>query len=250
VFNCAFAGALMAEPDFDKMSPQEIAEYQKANCIFCKIVKGEIPSRIVYDDPKVLCILDIYPACKGHMLMMTKEHYPFLPVIPPDLAKHMFRITKGMSVAGKSAVVSDKSTIFIANGGIAGQQAPHFLYHIIPRENNDGLDNFIMPANDINPAESDRLAVSIKQRITGLVQASISQKSRQGSQAPMQQQVPAGSMEQNDLARLIVDNPNIKELIIKDPLAFRAEAEKSPELKKLFDGVDILKLAESLKQMN
>ena len=64
------------------MSPEQIAEMQKQQCIFCKIIKGDIPGKKVFQDDFVEAILDINPAAKGHTLVMPKEHYPILPVIP------------------------------------------------------------------------------------------------------------------------------------------------------------------------
>jgi histidine triad (HIT) family protein len=159
----------MAEPDFDKMSPEEIAEYQRQNCIFCKIIKGEIPSRKAYEDDKIIAVLDINPAAKGHVLMMTKEHYPILPVIPPEISAHMFKITKELSIAIKKAMICDKITLFVANGGIAGQQSPHFLYHIIPRENLDGLDNFNIPSKEAKEEEIAPIMPALRARLSSMM---------------------------------------------------------------------------------
>ncbi|MBN2142502.1 HIT domain-containing protein [Candidatus Woesearchaeota archaeon] len=252
------------QPDFDKMSPEEIAEYQRANCIFCKIIKGEIPSRKVYEDDKIICIMDIRPAYKGHVLMMTKEHYPFLPVIPPETSGHMFRITKEIAKALKSAIVTDKVTVFIANGGLAGQQSPHFLYHIIPRENGDKLDNFNIPSKEIAPEEIEKVKPLLTQRLAAIT-AQILKKTppkpvlhsppRQESQAaglqgsssqPASSQPSAPNIQ--DLAKMILDNPQLKDMILNEPERFKATLEANPDLKKLFVGVDIDKLSMALKQ--
>ncbi len=155
----------MVEPDFEKMSPEEISEYQKQNCIFCKIIKGDIPSRKPYEDDKISAVMDINPAAKGHLLIMTKEHYPVLPIIPPDLSAHMFRTTRELGVALKKAMMVDRLTIFIANGGVAGQQSPHFLYHMIPRENMDGLDNFNIPSVEVKEEDVAQLMPVLKGKL-------------------------------------------------------------------------------------
>ena len=80
---------MVSEADLQNMSPEEVAEYQKKNCVFCKIIAGEIPSKVVFEDDSLSAILDI----KGHTLMMTKEHFPILPLIPKETSAHMFRIT-------------------------------------------------------------------------------------------------------------------------------------------------------------
>jgi histidine triad (HIT) family protein len=240
----------MAEPDFDKMSPEEIAEFQRQNCIFCKIIKGEIPSRKAYEDDKVICIMDINPAIKGHLLMMTKEHYPFLPIIPVDLSAHMFRITKALSRSVKQAMVTDKVTIFIANGGIAGQQSPHFLYHIIPRENGDGLDNFNIPSKEIPKEDLERLIPVLKGKL-GLIMRDYKTKT---GKIPVQERAAPVKLEPDkregvnspELAKMIMDNPKLKELIVNDPDGFKKELENNPELKKLFGNIDLKKLSIAL----
>jgi histidine triad (HIT) family protein len=266
----------MSEPDFDNMTPEQVAEYQKQNCVFCKIIAGDIPARKIYEDDKVLCIMDIYPACKGHLLMMPKEHYPFLPVIPPELSMHMFRISKDVSKSAKSAIITDKATIFIANGGIAGQQSPHFLFHIIPRENNDGLENFHVPAKELDAAlgETEKIAPMLRQRLSAILQGVHGVPQQGGRQLPPQQaqkaqqaqaqpqssqresapgvktQAQPQSPEQKQgLAELILDNPEVKDMIINNPAAFKSELENNPDLKKVFEGVDIEKLALALKTM-
>ena len=76
---------------------QASVDAQKAQCPFCQIVDGKIPSKKVYEDDKILAILDIRPATKGHVLVMPKDHYPIMPLIPPDTFKHMFSKLKELS---------------------------------------------------------------------------------------------------------------------------------------------------------
>lgn len=132
---------------------EELLAQQKANCIFCKIVSGEIPSKRVYDDEEILAILDIRPAAKGHTLLMTKEHYPIMPLIPPKTFNHLFGKTALLSDAVRRGMLAERCTLFIANGAVAGQQSPHFLFHLIPREHDDGLSNFAIPKNGVQQEE-------------------------------------------------------------------------------------------------
>lgn len=237
---------MASEEDFNNMTPEQIAEYQKQNCIFCKIIKGEIPSRKAYEDDKVISILDINPAAKGHLLMMTKEHYPILPLIPFDTAAHMFRTTKGLVNSLKQAIVTNKTTVFIANGAVAGQQSPHFLYHIIPRENNDGLDNFTVPAKDYPDDEISQFMNPMKAKLGLMMQ---DYKTKAGRTEVKPAEAKPGSVNSHDLAKLIEDNHNIKEMIINDPEGFKKELETNPEIKKLFSGLDINKLSQALGAM-
>ena len=119
----------------------EIIQQQKEQCIFCKIIKGDIPTIKVYEDDLVIAVMDINPAIKGHVLVMPKEHYPIMPLIPRSTFEHLFKITKYVTRAVKDAVPSTRASIFIANGAIAGQQSSHFMLHIFPRDDGDKLSN-------------------------------------------------------------------------------------------------------------
>ncbi|MBW2972542.1 HIT domain-containing protein, partial [Candidatus Woesearchaeota archaeon] len=119
---------------------QKAIDQQKENCIFCQIISGKVPSKKVYEDKQVIGILDINPAAKGHVLLMPKEHYPIMPLIPPETFKHLVDMTKEVDRCVKESLLCKTTTIFIANGAAAGQQSSHFMLHIIPREGGDGLD--------------------------------------------------------------------------------------------------------------
>ncbi|PIY60024.1 hypothetical protein COY95_03990, partial [Candidatus Woesearchaeota archaeon CG_4_10_14_0_8_um_filter_47_5] len=129
------------------MSPEmtEAIKAQKENCPFCKIVKGEISARKVYEDEVIIAVLDINPATSGHTLVMPKEHYPIMPLIPPEVFRHLFRKVKALSKRMRKSMVALGSTVFIANGGAAGQQSQHFLLHIMPRNPQDGLESLTVP---------------------------------------------------------------------------------------------------------
>lgn len=117
---------------------------QKKQCPFCKILAGEIPAQKVYDDDLMAGILDINPWKKGHMLLLPKEHYPIMPFLPPKTFKHMFGMMAKLVAAVKKSMLCTGANVFIANGGVAGQQGPHFLVHIVPRENGDKIYNFAL----------------------------------------------------------------------------------------------------------
>lgn len=127
------------EEKLKNMSPEEIAELQKQQCIFCQILSGKIPSKKVHEDEKCVVILDINPAAKGHCLLLPKNHYSIMPQIPEDEMSHMFLVSKAMSQILLKSLRVDGTNIFVANGAAAGQRAPHFMIHIIPRKEGDDL---------------------------------------------------------------------------------------------------------------
>ena len=145
------------------MSPEEVLELQKQNCIFCKIIAGEIPSVEIYSDDKVLVILDINPANEGHCIILPKQHYQILPQIPQDLVSYMFKIAKLTSRLLLRAMHVHGTTVFVANGALAGQKAPHFMVHVIPRKPGDMLMQ--IPKNPIDEERLVEIQDKLKQKL-------------------------------------------------------------------------------------
>ena len=108
-------------------------------CIFCKIVKKEIPSAVVYEDDKVLAFLDIAPVNKGHTLVVPKEHYETLMDIPEDSLSKTVSALKKVSTAVMQGVKADGISVSMSNYRAAGQVIPHAHIHVIPRFEDDGL---------------------------------------------------------------------------------------------------------------
>lgn len=123
----------------EDMSPEEVAKAQTEQCIFCKIIAGQIPSKKVYEDDKVLAVLDINPASEGHVILLPKTHYQIMPQIPDEELANLFLVSKKLSKTLLQTYQTGGTTIFVANGGVAGQRAPHFMIHIVPRRKDDGL---------------------------------------------------------------------------------------------------------------
>ncbi len=156
----------LTEEDISNMSPEQIIELQKQQCIFCKIIKGDIPSKKVYEDEICLVILDINPANPGHMLLLPKNHYTIMPQIPENEIKHIAVVIKHLSQAALKAFGAQGTNIFIANGAIAGQRAPHFMVHIIPRKDNDEIEGFTIPEHKINEKDTEKIQNMILEKIS------------------------------------------------------------------------------------
>lgn len=131
------------------MSPEELKEWQKKQCIFCQIIAGKVQSRKVYEDEKILAILDINPANPGHVLLLPKEHYSIMPQMPKDEISYIFTIAKRLSNTLLRGIGAQGTNILVANGVAAGQRAQHFMVHVIPRMGNDGIE-FNIPQNSIS----------------------------------------------------------------------------------------------------
>lgn len=108
------------------------------DCIFCKIVKKEIPANIVYEDDDVLAFLDIVPVNPGHMLLIPKTHYEDLLVTPSELSAKMMAVVPMIAKAIMKATGTEGFNIGINTGKDAGQVVLHTHIHIMPRTKTDG----------------------------------------------------------------------------------------------------------------
>ncbi len=111
----------------------------KADCIFCKIIQGDIPSFTVYEDDLFKVILDRFPAAPGHMLIIPKQHYQDIFDLPEDVAKALYPLAKQMAVRIKKATGAEGINILQNNGQAAGQSVYHFHLHLVPRKAGDGI---------------------------------------------------------------------------------------------------------------
>ncbi len=99
--------------------------------IFCKIVKGEIPSKCIYEDETVMVILDVSPRSNGHCLVIPKKHYDDINEVDRDVLNHMFDVALEINKMIEKKLHSNGATYEI-NYGIA-QEVKHVHLHIIPR---------------------------------------------------------------------------------------------------------------------
>ena len=107
-------------------------------CIFCKIIKGDIPADKVYEDENHLAFLDINPINPGHTLLIPKEHHKDIYALPDSVLSGIAPIAKKIAIAVKQAVDAEGINIGMNNEKAAGQLVPHAHLHIIPRFSNDG----------------------------------------------------------------------------------------------------------------
>lgn len=108
------------------------------NCVFCKIIAGEIPSHTLYEDDAFKVILDVGPATRGHALILPKDHYANLYELPEETAAEVIKLAKRMMLQMTDKLKCDGFNIVQNNGETAGQTVNHFHMHLIPRYKNDG----------------------------------------------------------------------------------------------------------------
>ncbi len=125
------------------------------DCIFCKIVKGDIPSSMLLEGKNFYSFLDIGPVSKGHALVVPKEHYETLTDIPDDVLAEMSKAVKTISNAINKAMNADGYNIQMNNYSAAGQVVPHAHFHIVPRFKGDGL--MLWPGKRYEEGELDKI---------------------------------------------------------------------------------------------
>ena len=117
-------------------------EENEIECIFCKIIKREIPASIIYEDDDIISFLDIFPINIGHSLIMPKKHFENIFETPEDLLGKMMIVTKKIAKVTKEQLKTDGTTIHINNEKAGGQMIFHVHAHVIPRYEGDSFENW------------------------------------------------------------------------------------------------------------
>ena len=115
-----------------------------ADCIFCKIIAGEIPSYTIYEDEEFKVILDINPASKGHALILPKVHYANLYEIDEEVAARAMKLAKKLASRMTDVLGCDGFNLLQNNHEAAGQTVFHFHMHLIPRYENADVNKDIL----------------------------------------------------------------------------------------------------------
>ena len=105
------------------------------DCIFCKIISKEIPTKILYEDDDTISFLDAFPVAKGHTLVIPKAHHAKIQDLPFNENQKLFDTVHKMT--SKVDSLEGSTLIAIHNGKESGQEIPHVHVHLIPRSNDD-----------------------------------------------------------------------------------------------------------------
>lgn len=110
---------------------------KKEDCVFCKIISGEIPSKTIYEDDDFKVIFDIAPATRGHAIIIPKKHVTDIFQISDEMASEIYLLAKRLAEAFKEVFHYDGFNILQNNGKLAGQTIFHLHMHLIPRYSDD-----------------------------------------------------------------------------------------------------------------
>ncbi|NQU83666.1 MAG: HIT family protein [Parcubacteria group bacterium] len=133
------------------------------DCLFCKIINGQVPATKVYENDKVVAFLDISPVNQGHTLVVPKEHSENLLDISDDVLCEVSIATKKVGQAIVSGLGVGGFNLIQNNGSVAGQVISHFHWHLIPRHSDDGLA--LWSQGKYKEGEEDEVAEKIKSKL-------------------------------------------------------------------------------------
>jgi len=133
------------------------------DCVFCKIVQGEIPSTKIYENDLVFVMMDIMPLSEGHILVLPKAHHETIFDMNEQLAGEIMKVVWKVANVLRKSVEPDGMNILQNNYAAAGQVVPHFHMHLIPRNQGDGLRLGRWNAKQADPNQLKTLAEELRQ---------------------------------------------------------------------------------------
>jgi histidine triad (HIT) family protein len=119
------------------------------DCLFCKIIAGEIPSEKIYEDKDIFAFLDIKPLTKGHTLVIPKQHVKNLYEMPDEILHKVISGVKKIGTSLKKNLGADGLNLEMNNDAPAGQVIFHAHIHLIPRYKGDGMEHWPGQHHDI-----------------------------------------------------------------------------------------------------
>jgi histidine triad (HIT) family protein len=113
------------------------------DCVFCRIVAGDVTASLVWETPETVALLDTRPVFKGHVLVVPRRHVDTLLELPDDLLTPLFTTVRTVAAGVVAALGAQGS--FVAMNNVVSQSVPHVHIHVVPRTKGDGLRGFFWP---------------------------------------------------------------------------------------------------------
>ncbi len=136
----------------------------KDDCIFCRMVAGQVPVTKIYEDQTVLAFLDIGPLSEGHTLVIPKQHFDRLHDCPGEILEHLGSVLGRIAKAVAVGMNYDGYNVLCNNARAAGQLVEHVHFHIIGRKTADGLFSF-WPAGKYQEGVIEAVAEKIRKNL-------------------------------------------------------------------------------------
>ncbi|MEO2168217.1 MAG: HIT family protein [bacterium] len=137
------------------------------NCLFCRIVAGEIPAEIIAETEGALAFLDVMPLADGHVLVIPREHAARVEEMSTDSAAGVFALAASLAGPVRAAFSAAGTTIGVNDGEVTGQTVPHMHIHIVPRFAGDGAGSIhtIFKAHAADPSALPDVGARIRKRL-------------------------------------------------------------------------------------
>ena len=136
------------------------------DCVFCKIIAGDIPGHIVFESPEMLAFLDIGPLADGHVLLVPREHYETIIDLSPELMAALAKTMRSLGEVLLEVTGAPGFNVLQNNGAVAGQVVNHVHFHLIPRFDGDGL-GYRWNAGAYEPGRAEALASAYRVALVG-----------------------------------------------------------------------------------
>ena len=135
-----------------------------SNCLFCKIVDGQLPCYKVYEDDSVIAFLDIFPVGDGHTLIIPKKHSELFHECSDEVVSSVALAVKKVGQAVIKAFGVEGYNVLCNNGSVSGQVVGHVHYHVIPRKSGDGILTG-WPKAELNKGQAEEILDKIQQQL-------------------------------------------------------------------------------------
>ncbi len=137
------------------------------DCLFCKIISGQVPANVVCEDERCMAILDAFPVARGHTLVLLKQHRRNMLDAGGEDLEAMMRLAGRLAPAIMQATGAPGLNMFCNNEPCAGQVVPHLHFHLIPRREGDGLKHN-WTQNPYEPGLAETVCRNIRAELEGV----------------------------------------------------------------------------------
>jgi diadenosine tetraphosphate (Ap4A) HIT family hydrolase len=138
---------------------------ESADCVFCRIIAGELEASVVHDDERTLAFMDLQPLTAGHLLVVPRRHAAGLAELDPEDGAELFRVAqRGAAALRQSGLPCEGVNIFLADGAAAGQDVFHVHLHVFARYDGDDFGLKLPAGYAVRPRdELDAAAAALRQ---------------------------------------------------------------------------------------
>ena len=133
------------------------------DCIFCKIISGDIPVKILKETTQSISFLDAFPLAKGHALVIPKKHHQKIQDMSSEENIDLFSLVH--EIISKVDTITGSTLIAVHNGADAGQEIPHVHVHLVPRDKNDSagaIHSMFEPSLKLSDSENNEIYEKLK----------------------------------------------------------------------------------------